>query len=71
MDPLRDEGLMYERMLREEYGIPTRADVYPGFGHYFWTNFPELEMSKKFVEDTLGGVRWLIEEGKKMGLVTG
>lgn len=36
LDPLRDEGLIYERVLREENGIPTRLDVYDGFGHMFW-----------------------------------
>jgi hypothetical protein len=28
----------------------------------FWTNYPELEESKKFVRDTLKGVRWLLEK---------
>jgi acetyl esterase/lipase len=26
LDPLRDEGLLYERLLREQ-GVPTRLDV--------------------------------------------
>ena len=38
LDPLRDEGLLYERVLREENGVPTRLNVYDGFGHMFWTN---------------------------------
>ena len=62
LDPLRDEGLIYERVLREEQGIATRLDLYPGFGHYFWTNWPLLEKSKEFVEDTVKGVRWLLEQ---------
>ena len=62
MDPLRDEGLIYERVLREEYGIPTRLNLYPGHGHYFWTNFPTLALSKKFVSDALEGVRWLLAQ---------
>ncbi|KAI0023645.1 putative lipase/esterase [Xylariomycetidae sp. FL0641] len=61
LDPLRDEGLIYERVLREEAGVQTRLDVYPGFGHYFWTNFPNLKRSREFVEDTIRGVRWLLE----------
>ena len=61
MDPLRDEGLIYERILKEETGLRTKLDLYPGLGHYFWTNFPLLEESKKFVEDTVKGVRWLLE----------
>ncbi|EGE04154.1 abhydrolase superfamily protein [Trichophyton mentagrophytes] len=61
LDPLRDEALIYERVLREEAGVKTKIDVYKGLGHYFWTNFPELEMSRTFVEDTVKGMRWLLE----------
>ncbi|KAF3479603.1 uncharacterized protein GIQ15_06579 [Arthroderma uncinatum] len=57
LDPLRDEGLIYERVLREEGGVKTKVDIYKGLGHYFWTNFPDLEMSKTFVEDTVKAVK--------------
>ena len=33
MDPLRDEGLIYEHVLREECGVATRLDLYPGLPH--------------------------------------
>ena len=39
LDPLRDEGLLYERVLREENGVPTRLEVYDGYGHCFWPNW--------------------------------
>ncbi|KAK8089360.1 hypothetical protein PG997_004321 [Apiospora hydei] len=65
LDPLRDEGLIYERVLREEAGVRTRLDLYPGLGHYFWTNFPRLEASRRFVEDTVQGVKWLLEQQQK------
>ena len=29
MDSFRDEDLIYEKVLREEYGIRTKLDVYP------------------------------------------
>jgi acetyl esterase/lipase len=64
IDPLRDEALIYERVLREECGIPTKCDVYNGLCHYFWTNWPMMEVSKKFVEDTVKGMRWLLEGEK-------
>jgi hypothetical protein len=63
LDPLRDEALLYERILREERGVRTRVDIYPGYGHYFWSNFPRLDMSRQFVEDTVEGVRWLLGQG--------
>lgn len=62
LDPLRDEGLIYERVLREEAGVKTKLDIYAGVPHYFWTNFPHLEKSKQFVEDTVKGVKWLLEQ---------
>lgn len=36
LDPLRDEALIYERVLREENHVPTRLNVYDGFCHMFW-----------------------------------
>ncbi|KAJ4290279.1 hypothetical protein N0V90_010494 [Kalmusia sp. IMI 367209] len=61
LDPLRDEAVLYDRVLRES-GVFTRFELYSGYGHMFWTNYPELEMSTKFVEDTLKGVKWLLEK---------
>jgi acetyl esterase/lipase len=59
LDPLRDEAILYDRQLRED-GVLTRFELYNGYGHMFWTNYPELEESKKFVKDTLRGVKWLL-----------
>ncbi|KAF9701808.1 hypothetical protein EKO04_001002 [Ascochyta lentis] len=63
MDPLRDEAVLYQKRLAED-GVLTRSELYRGYGHMFWTNYPELEESKKFVEDTLKGVKWLLEDIK-------
>ena len=60
MDPLRDESLMYERALREEWDVKTRLVVYSGYGHMFWTNWPEMKESQKFWTDMVGGMRWLL-----------
>lgn len=60
LDPLRDEAVLYERRLREA-GVLTRFELYDGYGHMFWTNYPEVERSGEFVRDTLGGMRWLLE----------
>lgn len=61
LDPLRDEGLLYERVLRTENSVPTKLDVYDGYGHMFWTNWPEMDRSNDFVHDTLQGMRWLLD----------
>lgn len=64
MDPLRDEALIYERILREEYGGRTKLDVYQGVPHGFWSFFPTLKVSTRFVEDTVKGLVWLLQEGR-------
>jgi acetyl esterase/lipase len=60
IDPLRDEAVLYDRILREN-GVLTRFNLYGGYGHMFWTNYAEMEESTEFVKDTLEGVRWLLE----------
>lgn len=59
LDPLRDEALVYAEILKEN-NTPTSVQVYDGFGHMFWTNWPTMERSKQFVQDTLEGVKWLL-----------
>ncbi|ETS07071.1 alpha/beta-hydrolase [Trichoderma reesei RUT C-30] len=63
LDPARDDSLIYERMLREERGVPTRMDVYRGLPHGFWTQYPGLTASRKRMRDAVDGVGWLL--GKK------
>ncbi|KAF4631418.1 hypothetical protein G7Y89_g6710 [Cudoniella acicularis] len=63
-DPLRDEGLLYEKVLREEYGIKTRLDLFPGLPHGFWSSYPQAEFSKKFQVDTAEGLKWLLEQAR-------
>lgn len=61
LDPLRDEAVLYDRKLREA-GVLTRFELYKGYGHMFWTNYPELKASDMFFEDTSDGMRWLLEQ---------
>lgn len=66
MDPLRDEALIYERVLREEYGIKTKMDVYPGLPHGFLGSFPMLKSSEKFRVDMVEGMGWLLGRKPEM-----
>lgn len=65
LDPLKDEGVLYEELLRKDHGTRTRLEVYEGFGHMFWTNWPLMKKSADFVNDTLAGMKWLLEVGKQ------
>lgn len=62
LDPLRDEALLFEEILREEEGIKTKVDVYPGQPHGFWSIVPTMGASQKFVQDSIEGVQWLLEQ---------
>ncbi|RMZ76343.1 hypothetical protein DV738_g4980, partial [Chaetothyriales sp. CBS 135597] len=58
-DPLRDEGLIYEDILREN-GTKTKVYVYPGLPHAHWGFFPTLKASTQFRKDQVEGFGWLL-----------
>ncbi|KAI0659767.1 alpha/beta hydrolase fold-domain-containing protein [Cubamyces menziesii] len=59
MDPLRDEGLLYARLLRDA-GVQTRLNIYPGVPHTFMMVFPETEVAARVERDVRDGLRWLL-----------
>jgi acetyl esterase/lipase len=61
-DPLRDDGLIYEQMLREDYKIKTRMDIFPGLPHGFWSWFPHAGFTKDFEAKSVDGMKWLLQQ---------
>lgn len=59
-DPRRDEAILLEELLKDA-GLSTKAHVYPGLPHGFWTTCPDLPCSKKWLEDLLEGLEWMIQ----------
>lgn len=59
-DPRRDEAILLEQLLQEA-DLSTKSHVYSGLPHGFWTTCPDLPVSKKWLEDLLQGMRWLLE----------
>ncbi|KAK7682276.1 hypothetical protein QCA50_014479 [Cerrena zonata] len=59
LDPLRDEGILYEKVLRNA-GVKTQIHVYPELPHGGHAFFPTTKNSIKFNADTEDGIRWLL-----------
>ncbi|KAH8897392.1 alpha/beta-hydrolase [Thozetella sp. PMI_491] len=60
-DIQRDDSLVYERVLRLEYAVETRIDIYPGLPHVFWYMYPGHSACDKFYLDAVRGIGWLLE----------
>lgn len=56
----RDDGLIYEKVLREEAGVETRMDDYQGLPHSWWSMFPEMEARRRRIDDSMRAVGWLL-----------
>jgi acetyl esterase/lipase len=58
-DPRRDEAFLLSDILKEN-GMDTKNYVYPGLPHGFWTTCPDLEVSRKWEEELVEGVGFLL-----------
>jgi versiconal hemiacetal acetate esterase len=57
-DPLRDDGVLLERMLHEE-GVKVKRKHYDGFGHVFWI-FPMLKKRDVLLLDATEGIKFVL-----------
>jgi acetyl esterase/lipase len=66
LDPIRDEALLFDRLLREQSGAETKVDLYDGLPHGFW-RFQELPAAQTWHIDLYEGTKFLLEGGKGAG----
>ncbi|KAH7204951.1 hypothetical protein BKA60DRAFT_467226, partial [Fusarium oxysporum] len=52
-----NKSLIYKRVLREEYNIPIKINLYKGFLYYFWNEFGNLDISKQRMRDSVDRIR--------------
>ena len=60
-DPLRDEALVYENVLRH-LDIPTKMDVYAGLPHGASDFYPMHSVAKKVLADLKQGMAWILQQ---------
>ncbi|KAL4932476.1 alpha/beta hydrolase [Aspergillus undulatus] len=59
LDPLRDEGLLWAKLLAEN-GVPTQTNVFTGVPHGFRRYGSKLTASEKWDETIVDGIKWAL-----------
>ncbi|KAL4907910.1 hypothetical protein BDW74DRAFT_166498 [Aspergillus multicolor] len=61
MDVLRDEGLLFAKLLAEN-GVPTQTNVFKGVPHGFRRYGDRLTVNKKWDEVIAEGIKWALSD---------
>ncbi|KAK3386874.1 Alpha/Beta hydrolase protein [Podospora didyma] len=69
LDPLRDEGLLYGKLLAEA-GVATDVSVFQGVPHAFRQFGDKLAASKRWDEVVENGIRWALSKPAPSGKFT-
>lgn len=62
-DPLRDDGLIWNKVLNEN-GNKTKLAVYPGCFHTWPGVRPGVSATAQFLQDAGAGMNWLLSGGQ-------
>ncbi|CAK7222644.1 hypothetical protein SBRCBS47491_004929 [Sporothrix bragantina] len=63
LDPLRDQGLLYAKLLAEKAGVPTDVHLYRGVPHGFRRYGPEkLSVSRAWDATMENGIAWALSK---------
>lgn len=62
-DPVRDDGRILVKRLRNECGKGVKEDYYEGVPHYFFW-FPMLSLAHECMADIVKGVQWVLVADK-------
>lgn len=60
MDPLRDDSMVYRKILQTA-GVITKLDLYSGCPHAHWAPMRGLAVANRALIDTIVGLGWLLE----------
>jgi acetyl esterase/lipase len=63
-DPLRDEAILWQRLLERHSGTKSKIHLYSGQPHGFW-RFLQKEVSQGWLDDVVDGIGFLCAEEER------